>query len=119
MAHWLHDWDGEKDGYGRTILQRIGREGREISYKIWVNYLLYQMFEHIERQKKYKVKKYRFIVPDVRFDDEVVFFNEHFSNVTVYKVVRDNYVSTLTDEQKNDITERGVSERYIDKVVKL
>jgi len=114
-------WDGLKDEYGRSLLQRIGREGRELSYKIWVNNLLKEIFRHMfvkQEQVPREIKTFRFIVPDVRFDDEVLFLKEHFNDVEVHKVVIDNFESDLTEEQKRDITERGISEELIDRVVK-
>lgn len=114
-------WDGLKDEYGRSLLQRIGREGRELSYKIWVNNLLKEIFRHMfvkQEQVSREIKTFRFIVPDVRFDDEVLFLKEHFNDVEVHKVVIDNFESDLTEEQKRDLTERGISEELIDRVVK-
>ena len=114
-------WDGLKDECGRSLLQRIGREGRELSYKIWVNSLLKEIFKRMfvkQEQIARKIKTFRFTVPDVRFDDEVLFFKKHFDDVEVHKVVRDNFENGLTEEQKKDITERGVSEQLIDKIVK-
>lgn len=115
-------WDGSKIGAGRSLLQRIGREGRELSYCVWTNYALYQIFrQHFlfkEKEKK-ELKSYRYIIPDIRFNDEIMFFKQHFDNVKVYEVVRENWDNNLTREQKNDITERGVSPELIDKVVKV
>lgn len=116
-------WNGEKNEYGRSLLQLIGRKGREIHYNIWVNYVLYDMFTAIELDDIYghRKKRYNFIIPDVRFDDEVRFFIDVFGkdNVKVYKISREGHKSTLTKEQQNDITEKGVSHQYIDEYVNL
>ena len=115
-------WNGEKDEYGRTLLQRLGREGREVSYKIWSNHLIYQIFRDIklkQRNTRNPLKKVRYIVPDVRFDDEVEAIKRDFESVKVVRVYRKGFESKLTKEQKNDITERGVSPHLIDERLDL
>ena len=119
----MRGWSGEKDEEGRSLLQLLGRKGRELNYNIWVNYVLYDIFTAIELEdiKGHRKKKYNFIIPDVRFDDEVRFFIDIFGKdkIKVYKIDRKGYKSTLTKEQQNDITEQGVSEEYIDEHVYL
>jgi len=115
-------WSGSKEGEGRSLLQNLGREGRELSYKIWTNNLILQIYEDI-KLKQYKsskpIKTFRYIVPDIRFDDEVMHIEHDFENVRVIKVYRDSFTSKLSEEQRNDITERGVSSKLIDEVVDL
>ena len=45
------------------------------------------------------------LIPDVRFPDEITTIKEKFSNVISIGVIRENYVSPLTKEQREDITE--------------
>ena len=45
------------------------------------------------------------IVPDVRFKEEIEVIKNNFDNVISIGIERDNYCSTLTLEEQNDITE--------------
>lgn len=45
------------------------------------------------------------LIPDVRFPEEIKEIKARFSNVVSIGVIRMNYVSDLTEEQKKDITE--------------
>lgn len=45
------------------------------------------------------------IVPDVRFSEEIEEIRENFSNVVAIGVERKDYISTLTKEQQEDVTE--------------
>ncbi|MGN1268062.1 MAG: hypothetical protein ACI4U0_00945 [Candidatus Aphodocola sp.] len=53
------------------------------------------------------------IIPDVRFPEEIEEVKAKFSNVVSIGVIRMNYVSDLTEEQKKDITEISL-DRYHD-----
>lgn len=45
------------------------------------------------------------LVPDVRFPEEFQRIKEYFQNVISIGINRINYISELTEEQKNDVTE--------------
>ncbi len=45
------------------------------------------------------------IIPDVRFEEEINKVKENFTNVVTIGVKRKNYLSILTKEQQEDITE--------------
>ncbi len=45
------------------------------------------------------------LVPDVRFPDEIEVIRNRFKNVKTIRVIREYYVSDLTEAQKRDITE--------------
>ena len=48
------------------------------------------------------------IIPDVRFEEEINKVKENFTNVVTIGVKRKNYLSILTKEQQEDITETAL-----------
>ena len=52
------------------------------------------------------------LIADVRFPEEIQRIKEHFSNVVSIGVIRENYISTLTKEQQQDITETALDNYY-------
>ena len=115
---YLQGWNGEKDPQSRSLLQRIGRQGREISPYAWVGQLISDIV-------KYRVhtplRTTRVVIPDVRLDDEIDILKSTFPTARfyVYKLEREGFVSPLTKEQLRDVTEKGVSDKYVTKKVKL
>jgi len=90
-------WDGEKDEKGRTLLQWLGTErvrqelGRPL---FWVKNVC-DTIEIISDRYDY------FCVPDCRFENEVYYPKALFPGfVTSINVIRDNYISTLSEKQK-------------------
>lgn len=45
------------------------------------------------------------IIPDVRFEEEITNIKEKYNDTISIRVTRENYISTLTEKQQNDITE--------------
>jgi len=121
-------WNGKKDNAGRSLLQQIGREGREFEESIWISNLVFRMFQHYNLVKKdYPKKKiHRYIVPDIRVLNEVNFLD----NLNYYKggvvefslhYVERDFKTRLSKEQQEDYTEREVErlKQFADKVVKV
>ena len=52
------------------------------------------------------------IIPDVRFPEEIDAIKEKFSNVFSIGVKRKDYISTLTKEQQEDITEIALDDYH-------
>lgn len=48
------------------------------------------------------------LIPDVRFKEEIEKIKESFSNVVSIGVIRSDYISDLTEEQQQDITETSL-----------
>ncbi len=91
-------WDGNKDEYGRTILQHIGTDiirKKEPNY--WVNFiksfinLFYEEFDY-------------FIIADARFPNEIDLIKTDF-DVKHIRVIRENFKSPLSEEQQKHISE--------------
>lgn len=49
------------------------------------------------------------LIPDVRFPDEINIIKENFTNVVSVGITRKNYISPLTQEQLEDITETALN----------
>lgn len=49
------------------------------------------------------------LIPDVRFPNEIQIIREKFKNVIAIGITRKNYISNLTEEQLNDITETALN----------
>lgn len=96
------NWNGEKDEYGRTLLQQVGTEMREKNNpNMWVS-ITEELIRGIGREFDWV------IVPDTRFKKEINMLNENFDcvllrilrqDVDSYGIVSD-HVNHLTDEQR-------------------
>ena len=96
------DWNGEKDEYGRTLLQQVGTEMREKNNpNMWVN-ITKELIRGIGVEFDYV------LVPDTRFKEEIEMLNEYFDCISV-RVLRQDidaygvtrvHVNHLTDEQR-------------------
>lgn len=105
-------WNGLKDKRGRTFLQHLGDVVREYDKDFWAKYVAYQINDNPVID--------HWIITDTRFDNEYLYIRDAFpdADIEVIKLVRD-FVSPLTDEQKEHSTEKGISDIYITSVVDL
>ena len=98
----LFNWDGQKDEKGRHILQYVGTDVvRNERPDYWVEFVI-DMIELFGENWDY------IIIPDTRFPNEIDRLKEHFSNVKYIRVIRPNFESTLTDEQKKHPSETSL-----------
>ena len=108
----LVGWNGLKDMRGRTFLQHLGDVVREYDNDFWAKYVAYQITENplIEH----------WVITDTRYDHEYIYLRDAFphAEIEVVKLVRD-FVSPLSEEQKQHPTELGISEKYISSTVDL
>jgi hypothetical protein len=108
----LVGWNGLKDKRGRTFLQHLGDVVREYDNDFWAKYVVYQISENplIEH----------WVITDLRYDSEYLYIRDNITQaeIEVVKLVRD-FVSPLSDEQKQHPTELGISENYITSTVDL
>ena len=98
IARTFYNWDGEKDIYGRTLLQSLGDSDGRIKRN---NNLYY--VEHLITLIKYLLDKDDYvIIPDVRYPFEIGYvrdnLNPHDTMCTI-RVTRRNFKSKLTEEQ--------------------
>ena len=102
-------------GYIENILsQKIDEDNKprdllqEISSKIIKGELKKDNFfinRQIEDLEIYSYFADVILIPDVRFPNEISIIKEKFDNVVSIGVIRENYISTLTKKQEEDITE--------------
>ena len=96
------DWDGQKDDYGRSLLQQVGTEMREKNNpNMWVN-ITKELINGIGVEFDYV------LVPDTRFKEEINMLNEYFDCISVRVLRQDinsdgvasDHINHLTDEQR-------------------
>ena len=89
-------WNGEKDQEGRELLQYIGTDvvrARRRNY--WVEFLT-DLLDLIGD----KIDADYIIITDARFKNEIDYPKERGYDVTTIELIRPDYISGLTDEQK-------------------
>jgi hypothetical protein len=95
-------WDGCKNEYGRTLLQKLGTERTRFNLKkplFWVEKSC-DVIEILENDFDF------FIIPDTRFKNEIFYPQSRFpALVKTIRVIRLNYENNLTPEQRNHISE--------------
>lgn len=95
-------WNGEKDSYGRSLLQKVGTDiVREQRPNFWVDFIkdLLSMFPN----------EWDFvIIPDSRFPNEIESLKQAGLSVIHLRVRRENFESPLTTEQQNHPSETAL-----------
>lgn len=95
-------WNGEKDAYGRSLLQKVGTDiVREQRPNFWVDFIkdLLSMFPN----------EWDFVlIPDSRFPNETDGLKQAGFNVIHLRVRRENFESPLTTEQQNHPSETAL-----------
>jgi len=96
-------WNGEKDEYGRTLLQTLGTEKVRWGMKrplFWTEKVC-DVIELLQDDYDY------FSVADTRYENEVFYPKARFpNNVLTIRMHRLNFDNGLTPEQKSHISER-------------
>ncbi len=99
----ISDWDGSDETKPREMLQFVGTE--LIRKQIDEEFFIKRMIDDI------KVYSYFFdviIISDARIDKEIEKLKNSFRDVVSINVVRPNFESDLTKEQKAHLTETGL-----------
>lgn len=100
-------WNGEKDEAGRTILQYVGTDiVRKKDENFWVKFVI-KFLQMFENEWDYV------LIPDCRFPNEVDVVRGFF-NTAYIKVIRTNFISPLTIEQQNHISETALDNTKAD-----
>ena len=98
------NWDGKKNEAGREMLQTIGTEiVRERDPYYWVVFVA-DMLNFFEDSWDYV------LIPDTRFPEEIEYLTESGFHVTHMRIIRDNYVSDMPEEQQNHISETALDD---------
>jgi hypothetical protein len=107
-AKQFFNWNGLKDEKGRQILQYIGTDViRAKNPDYWVNFVK-EFLTMFQDEWNYV------LIPDCRFPNECRIWKiDNWSNITV-KVIRDNFISSLTSEQLNHPSETALDNYEFD-----
>ena len=110
LATNLFNWNGEKDEYGRTLLQKVGTDiVRTQKPNYWVDFII-DVLTLFEKEWDYV------LIPDVRFVNEVERYGNKWNTTTV-RVNRLNFENNLTYEQKEHPSETELDNYCFDYVV--
>lgn len=102
MCKSYFNWNGEKDDVGRTILQKVGTDTiRAKDPDFWVRWIITVM-------KLFPDEWDYVIIPDCRFPNEIDSMMAAFQYVTHIRVDRPGFISPLTIEQQNHISETAL-----------
>lgn len=95
-------WNGEKDDYGRTLLQKVGTDVVRVKRPdFWVDFIL-DVVRLFDGEWDY------IIIPDTRFPNELYKLKDSGYPMTHIRVVRENFVSPLSAEQQAHISETAL-----------
>ena len=103
FAKNISDWDGSEETKPRELLQHLGTE--VIRNNIDKDFFIKSLCNDI------RVYSYYFdviTISDARFPDEVVTPKKLFDDVITIKVVRDNFETSLSDEEQKHSTETAL-----------
>ena len=97
------DWNGEKDEDGRTLLQYVGTDIiRRNDPDFWVNFII-SMLKFFGDRWDYV------LIPDTRFPNEIIGLRSAGFQVVHIQVVRSGFEDSLTDEQREHVSETALS----------
>lgn len=98
------NWDGQKNEAGREMLQTIGTDIiRNEDPDYWVRFVA-DMLGFFESAWDYV------LIPDCRFLNEIEYLINSGFHVTHMRIIRDNYVSNMPEEQQNHISETALDD---------
>ncbi len=95
-------WNGEKDEYGRYIMQYVGTDiVRRKKPGFWADFVV-NVLSMFHEKWDYVV------IPDCRFPNELTCISDAGFPMCHVRIVRDNYVSTLSKTQQNHPSETSL-----------
>lgn len=111
IARTFFDWNGEKDDYGRTLLQEIGTDKvRKEFPNFWVSFI-------VDILQVFKDKWDYVLIPDTRFPNEIEVPIERSLDVSTIRIKRNNHKSNLSEEQLNHPSETALDNWNFDYVI--
>lgn len=107
ICRTFFNWNGEKDAAGRHLLQYVGTDVIRKKYPdYWVDFVA-EMLELFNGEWDWV------LIPDTRFPNEVEVMKEKF-RATHLRVIRQNFISPLTEEQQRHPSETEPDDYYAD-----
>lgn len=110
LAVNVYRWNGEKDEYGRGILQKVGDKMRAKNPNYFVDKVLEIAYD-FQDEMDY------LIIPDGRLPQEVDIMKEHFDTLSV-RINREFHNPLMTREQLSHVTETAMDKYPFDYVFK-
>lgn len=102
-----YNWNGEKDEYGRSLLQNVGSDARITNPNIWVDMAIsivnafFADYDYV-------------LISDCRFENEMSRWKEKGFNILTFRINRPNFDNGMTEEQKCHISEVGLDNYEFD-----
>lgn len=104
MCRTLFGWNGEKNEFGRTLLQEVGTNVvRAKAPDFWVDFAI-SVLKFFPAEWDY------IIIPDCRFKNEIYRLVEAGFQTIHIRVERPNFESPLTPEQQNHPSEKDLDD---------
>lgn len=108
ICRTFFEWNGEKDTYGRSLLQRVGTDViRKQEPDYWVSFIA-GILKFFDGEWGYV------LIPDCRFPNEIDFLKKAGFDVVHVRVHRENFVSPLTKEQQEHLSETALDDTVAD-----
>ena len=86
IAYDYFGWHGEKDEFGRKLLQDIGTSGRNYNEDIWVNRVIRLLKWWASGTADHQLA----VVTDIRYPNEIQRIKHEFPNVVTIRITRDS-----------------------------
>lgn len=101
-------WDGNKNEAGRQLLQTVGTDiVRDEDPDYWVRFIA-------DILRFFPLTWDYVLIPDTRFPSEVEYLTKSGFDVKHIRIIRDNYVSEMPDEQRNHVSETALDDYFPD-----
>ena len=111
ICRTFFDWNGEKDEYGRSLLQYVGTDVvRTREPDFWVDFIV-RVLSFFGDNWDYV------LIPDSRFPNEIEGLRKAGFRVDHLRVIRENFVSPLTAEQQKHPSETALDDVVPDHVI--
>lgn len=103
----------EKNKANRTIWQQFGTEEVRSKYPDYWIIIIKKIIEALSIKERFDY----FIIPDIRFINEIEILKKSFNKAIIVRVNRLNYKSSLTKEQQNHISETQLDNYEFDYII--
>lgn len=110
ICRTFFNWNGKKDDYGRTLLQKIGTNvigARQQDF--WVNFI-------VSILKFFPNEWDVVLIPDCRFPVEIEVMKDNF-DTSVLRIERPNFDNGLSKEQKAHASETALDDYKFDTII--
>jgi hypothetical protein len=107
IATKYYKWNGNKDLSGRALLQTIGNNFRFKNPNFWVHTVI-RLVDILGNDYDY------ILIDDARFPNEVYCWQNNEYKVIAININRPNFKNSLSEEQRNDLSEMAMNDFYFD-----